>query len=167
VEFLGLRARSQLLALKGGWEGHAKSSEIRLGRGTSSLSYRSYIQIQPTSWLELILHTFSVGTSHGRPLIHLTHHGPNSGGATTFPHIVFSTALCCTCIQNGSFSWDSQSGIPKLSRFGFSGLWAFITSRPKLGSGRGPHQSCSLLESFPTVCRTSPARIGIRSIPNF
>jgi len=44
---------------------------------------------------------------------------------------------------NGSFSRDSQSGVPKLSQFGLLGLWAFITSRPKLGSGRGLNQSCS------------------------
>jgi len=46
-----------------------------------------------TSWLELILHPFSVGTSHGRPWTHLNHHGPDSREATTFPHIVFSTLL--------------------------------------------------------------------------
>jgi hypothetical protein len=44
---------------------------------------------------------------------------------------------------NGSFSQDSQSGVPKLSRFGLSGLWAFITSCPELESGRGLYQSCS------------------------
>jgi len=44
---------------------------------------------------------------------------------------------------NGSFSRDSQSGVPKLSRFGLPRLWAFITSHPKLGSERGPNQSCS------------------------
>jgi len=49
-----------------------------------------------TSWLELILHPFGVGTSHGRPWTHLTHHGPNSREATTFPHIVFSTLLRVT-----------------------------------------------------------------------
>jgi len=38
-----------------------------------------------TSWLELILHPFGVGTIHGRPWTHLTHHGPDSGEATTFP----------------------------------------------------------------------------------
>jgi len=42
------------------------------------------------SWLELILHLFGVGTSHGRPWTHLIHHGPDLGEATTFPHIVFS-----------------------------------------------------------------------------
>jgi len=89
------------------------------------------------------LHTFNVGTSHGWPWTHLTHHGPDSREATTFPHIVFSTTLRRTCIQMAFFSWDSQSGVPKLSRFGLPGLWAFITSRPKLGSGRGLNQSCS------------------------
>jgi len=44
---------------------------------------------------------------------------------------------------NGSFSRDSQSGVPKLSRFGLSGLWTLITPRPKLGSRRGLNQSCS------------------------
>jgi hypothetical protein len=44
---------------------------------------------------------------------------------------------------NGSFSRDSQGGVPKLSRFGLPGLWAFITSRPELGSGRGLNQSRS------------------------
>ncbi len=46
-----------------------------------------------TSWLEPILHPFGVGTSHGRPWTHLIHHGPDSGEATTFPHIVFSALL--------------------------------------------------------------------------
>jgi len=50
---------------------------------------------KPTpSWLELILHPFGVGTSHGRPWTHLTHHGLDSGEATTFPHIVFFALLC-------------------------------------------------------------------------
>jgi len=44
---------------------------------------------------------------------------------------------------NGFFSWDSQSGVPKLSRFGLSKLWALITSRLELGSGRDLNQSCS------------------------
>ncbi len=47
-----------------------------------------------TRWLELILRPFGVGTSHKRPWIHLTHHGPDSGEATTFPHIV-----CCVLLH--------------------------------------------------------------------
>jgi hypothetical protein len=44
---------------------------------------------------------------------------------------------------NGTFSRDSQGGVPKLSRFGLPGLWASITSRPKLRSGQGLNQSSS------------------------
>jgi hypothetical protein len=44
---------------------------------------------------------------------------------------------------NGSFSRDSQVGIPKLSRVGVSGLWTLIAPRPELGSGRGFNQSYS------------------------
>jgi len=132
--------RSTLLAssIKGGERGG-----IRLGRETSYLVIWSCIQIQPTSWLEFILHTFSVGTSHGQPWTHLTHHGPGLGEATTFFHIVFSAAFHRTYIQMAFFSRDSQSGVPKLSQFGLPRLWAFITSHPKLGSGQGLNQSCS------------------------
>ncbi len=44
---------------------------------------------------------------------------------------------------NGTFSWDSQSGVSKLSQFGLPGLWVIITSRPDLRSGRGLNQTCS------------------------
>jgi len=44
---------------------------------------------------------------------------------------------------NGTFSRDSQSGIPKLSRFGLLGLWAFITFRSDLWLGQGLKQTRS------------------------
>jgi len=44
---------------------------------------------------------------------------------------------------NGYFSQDSQSGVPKLSRFELPGLWTLIIPRPELG--RGLNQSCSFL----------------------
>ncbi len=44
------------------------------------------------SWLEVILHAFGVGTSHGLTRTHMTHHGLDLGEATTFPLIVFSVA---------------------------------------------------------------------------
>jgi hypothetical protein len=84
--------RSQLPALKGGWEGCAESYRIKLGRGTL-LTYSVLHPKPTTSWLELILQPFGVGISHGQPWTHLTHHGPHSGEATTFPHIVFSALL--------------------------------------------------------------------------
>jgi hypothetical protein len=43
-----------------------------------------------TSWLELILHAFGVGTNHGLTQTHMTHHGLGSGDATTiFPIVYF------------------------------------------------------------------------------
>jgi hypothetical protein len=44
---------------------------------------------------------------------------------------------------NGTFSQDSQSGVPKLSRFGLSRLWALITSRPDLQLRQGLKKTCS------------------------
>jgi len=38
---------------------------------------------------------------------------------------------------------DSQNGVPKLSRFGLSGLWAFIIFHSNLRLGRGLKQTCS------------------------
>jgi hypothetical protein len=61
-------------------------------------------------------------------------------------HLPPYSILCSSARRlhpNGSISRDSQSGVPKLSQFGLSGLWAFITSRPELESGRGLNQSCS------------------------
>jgi hypothetical protein len=88
---LELEGRSRLLALKG-VRGRARSPRIKLGKGTIMLLHGPASKTN-TSWLELILHPFGVGTSHGQPWTHLTHHGPDSGEATTFPHIVFSVLL--------------------------------------------------------------------------
>jgi hypothetical protein len=92
AEVTGTWCRSQLLALNGGWEGRVESFGIRLGRGTL-LTYSVMHPKPTTSWLELILHPFGVGTSHRRPWTHLTHHDTDSGEATTFPHIIFSALL--------------------------------------------------------------------------
>jgi hypothetical protein len=98
VEVWGLEGSLPALDTKRG-RGACWGSGIRLGRGTSYLVIRSCIQNQPTSWLELILHSFGVGTSHERPWTHLTHHSPDSKEATTFPHIVFYALLRGTRIQ--------------------------------------------------------------------
>jgi hypothetical protein len=85
----------------------------------------------------------------------MTHHGPDSGEATTFPFIVFSAAPCGGYIQMVLFL-GTQGGVSKVSRFGLLGLWAPITSRPELRSGRGLNQSCSscreLSNSMPHSC---------------
>jgi hypothetical protein len=49
---------------------------------------------------------------------------------------------------NGTFSRDSQSGVPKLSQFGLLRLWATTTSRPDLWSGQGLNKTCSPPQEF-------------------
>ncbi len=44
---------------------------------------------------------------------------------------------------NGFYSRDSQGGDSKLSRFGLSGLWEFITPGSDLGLGWGLKKTCS------------------------
>jgi len=44
---------------------------------------------------------------------------------------------------NGTFSWDSQNGVLKLSRFGLLGLWAFIIFHFDLQLRQGLKQTCS------------------------
>jgi len=63
------------------------------------------------------MHPFGVGTSHGLPWTHLIHHGPDSGEATTFPHIVFSAALRRTYIQMALFP-----GTPKVESRNYPSL---------------------------------------------
>jgi hypothetical protein len=74
---------------------------------------------------------------------HKIHHGPDSG---VNHHLTPYSILCDSPRHprpNVTFSRDSQSGVPKLSRIGVPGLWDFIAPRPDLRSGRGLNQSCS------------------------
>jgi len=68
---------------------------------------------------------------------------PGLGGSHHLPPY----SILCSSPQdlhpNGSFSRDSQSGVPKLSQFGLLGLWTLITPRLDLELGRGLKQSCS------------------------
>jgi hypothetical protein len=76
----------------------------------------------------------------------LTHHGPDLGEAHHLPPYSILCVAPPRPRPNGFFSRDSQSGVSKLSRFGLSGLWAFITSRTdlRLGQGRGlSHSTCT------------------------
>ncbi len=98
-----------------GVEGRARSPGIRLGRGIRRSSLNLHPK-QTTKWLVHIReHLWVLGQATGT-LTHKTHHGPDSGEATTFPHIVFSTTLHGGYIQMALFFRDSQVGVPKLSR---------------------------------------------------
>jgi hypothetical protein len=49
---------------------------------------------------------------------------------------------------NGYFSRDSQSGVPKLSRFGLLGVRVFVTSCSDLWLGWGLKQSCRSIQEL-------------------
>jgi len=120
-----------------------------------------------TSWLELILHPFGVGTSHGWPWTHLTHHGLDSGEATTFPDILFSALLHGSHIQMALFpgtpkeeSWNCP-GLDSRD-FGHSYLLA-----PTFDWSEVWTKVLALLNSFLMPHRTPSANVGKRSIPDF
>jgi hypothetical protein len=61
---------------------------------------------------------------------HKTHHGPNSGEANTFPHIVFFATLCRGYIQMALFPRTSKlesRNCPEIVPVGVLGLWKLIT----------------------------------------
>ncbi len=92
--------------------------------------------------LHISEHLWVLGQATGT-LDHKTHHGPDSGESHHLPPYSILCSFARRLHPNGSFSRDSQGGVPKLSWFGLLGLWASITSRPKFGSGQGLNQSCS------------------------
>jgi hypothetical protein len=128
-----------------GVEGRARSPGIRLGRGTSRSSLNLHPK-QTTKWLVHISeHPWVLGQATGT-LDHKTHHGPDSGEATTFPHIVFSATLCWDYIQMALFprtpkleSWNCPETVP----FGVLGLWELITPDCQVWLQQGLNQSCS------------------------
>ncbi len=83
---------------------------------------------------------------------HLTHHGPDSGEATTFPLIVFSAALRRGYIQMALFlrtpKLESRNYLETVP-IGVPRLWEFITPDCRVGSRQGLNQSCSPCRDFP------------------
>ncbi len=114
-EKLGLGARSRLPTLERGRGLCQKSRE--LDQEEIKLFGHEPASKTNTSWLEVILHALGVGTSHGLTWIHLTHHGPDSREATTFPLIVFSATPRGGYIQMALFP-----GTPKLESRNYPGL---------------------------------------------
>jgi len=76
-----------------GVEGRARSPGIRLGRGISRSSLNLHPKPTTRGLVRIQEHPWVLGQATGT-LTHKTHHGPDLGEATTFPHIVFSTTLC-------------------------------------------------------------------------
>ncbi len=68
---------------------------------------------------------------------------PELGGSHHLPQYSILCSSPPRLHPNGSFSRDSQVGVPKLSRAVVPGLWTVIAPRLELGSGRSFNQSCS------------------------
>jgi hypothetical protein len=98
----GVGACSLTRSTRGGVEGACWSSGIRTRRSDKPYSLTRMCIKPTTKWLVHILEHLGARTSHGQlwtHKTHKTHHDPDSGEATTFPHIVFFAPLHGTCIQ--------------------------------------------------------------------
>jgi hypothetical protein len=83
---------------------------------------------------------------------------PGLGGSHHLPPYSILCSSLPRLHPNDTFSRDSQSGVPKRSRFALSGLWASITSCSDLRLGWGLKQSYSSLWELSnsmshTICR--------------
>ncbi len=128
-----------------GVEGRARSPGIRLRRGIRRSSLNLHPK-QTTKWLVHIQeHHWVFGQAMGT-LTHKTHHGPDSGEATTFPHIVFSAMLCGDYIQMAFFPRTPKlesRNCPETVSVGVPGLWELITPDCRVRSQQGLNQSYS------------------------
>jgi hypothetical protein len=128
-----------------GVEGRARSLGIRLGRRTTRSSLNLHPK-QTTKWLVHIPgHPWVWGQATGT-LDHKTHHGPDLGEATTFPHIVFSAAHSGGYIQMALFPGTPKlksRNCPETVSVGVSGLWELITPDCQVSWQRGLNQTCS------------------------
>jgi hypothetical protein len=89
-------------------------------------------------------HHWVLGQATGT-LTHKTHHGSDSGEASTFPHIVYSAALCRGYIQMALFPGTPKlesRNCPEIVPVGVPGLWEFIIFDFRIRSWRGLNQSC-------------------------
>jgi len=103
-------------------------------------------QNKPPTWLVHIPgHPWVLGQATGT-LDHKTHHGPDSGEATTFPHIVFSAPRFEDYIQMALFLGTPKlesRNCPEIVPVGVPRLWALKTPDCELWSRRGLNQSCN------------------------
>jgi hypothetical protein len=103
-------------------------------------------QNKPPTWLVHIPgHPWVLGQATGT-LDYKTHHGPDSGEATTFPHIVFFAPRFRDYIQMALFPGTPKlesRNCPETVQGGVPGLWELITPDYKVWSQRGLNQTCS------------------------
>jgi hypothetical protein len=112
-----------------GVEGRVKSPGIRLGRRTRLSSSNLHPKTNHKRVSSHSGHPWVLGQTTCT-LTHKTHHDPDSGEATTFPHIVFSTSLHGDYIQMAHFPGTPKlesRNCPKTVSVGVLGLWELIT----------------------------------------
>jgi hypothetical protein len=73
---------------------------------------------------------------------------PKLGGSHHLPPYTIICVAPPHLHPNGFYSRDSQGGVPKLSRFGLSGLWELIAPGLDLKLGWGLKQTCSSLQEL-------------------
>jgi hypothetical protein len=128
-----------------GVEGCARSLGIRLRRGTRRSSLNLHPK-QTTKWLVHIREYPWVLRQATGTLTHKTHHGPDSGEATTFPHIVFYAPLHGDYTQMAHFPRTPKlesRNCPETVLVGVPGLWELITPDCRVWSQQGLNQSCN------------------------
>ncbi len=149
-----------------GYGGRARSPRIRLGRGTRLSSLNLHPKPITKGLVHIREHLWVLGQATGT-LTHLTHHGPDSGEATTFPHIVFSVATCGSYIRMAHFPKtpkEESRNYPGLDSrdFGHSQLLALTSDWSEVWI-----KVVALLETFPMTYSTPSADVGKRLIPDF
>jgi hypothetical protein len=97
------------------------------------------------------------GTSHGH-FDTLDSPWPGLGGSHHLPPYSILCSSPRELHPNGTFSQDSQGGVPKLSRVGLPGLWTLTTPGFDLRLEWGLNQSCSSLQELSnaplhSICR--------------
>jgi hypothetical protein len=103
-------------------------------------------QNKPPTWLVHIPgHPWVLGQATGT-LDHETHHGPDSGEATTFPHIVLYAPRFGDYIPMALFPGTPKlesRNCPETIPGGVPGLWELITPDCGVWSQRGLKQTCN------------------------
>jgi hypothetical protein len=146
---LGLEGCSRLPALERG-KGRARSPGIRLGKGTRLSSLNLHPKPTTKGLVHIREHPWVLGQTTGT-LTHKTHHGPDSGEATTFPHIVFSATLRGGYIQMALFPGTPKlesRNCPKTIPVRIPGLWELISPDCQVWLRRGLNQSYSSLREL-------------------
>jgi hypothetical protein len=150
------------------YRGVGRSPGIRLGRGTRLSSLNLHPKPTTKGLVHIREHLSVSGQATGT-LTHKTHHGPDSGEATTFPHIVFSTPLHGGYIQMALFPETPKlesRNCPETVPVGVPRLWKLISPDCQVWSKRGLNQSYSSLREISTPCCTPDSEVGKRSIPD-